>query len=337
MKDPSRLLRYRDSIYAVDLLICSIAYLDFFSFLKDNPQTFDEICVKLKIASRPADVMLSLFLAMELIEKDGIKYKLTDISREYLVNTSPASLVPYYASLKNRPQCKEFLDVLKTGKPAGWSSKKDGKSWLEAMRDNQFADSFTTAMDSRGIFLAKKLVEKIDLSNYSSLLDIAGGSGVYACAISQKYKHLNAAVLEIVPVHKAAKRSIKAKRMSSRVSVISTNMFDEIPEGYDAHLYANVFHDWDIDSVRKLAENSFESLRPNGSIIIFDAHLNKEKNGPLPVAEYSCLIMHSTVGRCYSIKEIDDILQKAGFTEIKVTEIAADRTIIIGNKKMREI
>jgi hypothetical protein len=337
MKDPSRLLRYRDSIYAMDLLICSIAYLDFFSFLKDNPQTFDEICAKLKIASRPADVMLSLFLAMELIEKDGTSYKLTDISHESLVNNSSTSLVPYYASLKNRPQCKEFLDVLKTGKPAGWSSKKDGKSWLEAMRDNQFADSFTTAMDSRGMFLAKKLVEKIDLSNYSSLLDIAGGSGVYACEISRKYKNLNTTVLEITPVDKAAKRSIKAKRMSSRVSVISANMFDEIPEGYDAHLFANVFHDWDIDSVRKLAENSFESLRSNGSIIIFDAHLNKEKNGPLSVAEYSCLIMHSTVGRCYSIKEIDDILQKAGFTEIKITEIAADKTIIIGNKKMREI
>lgn len=333
MKDPSRLLRYRDSIYAMDLLICSIAYLDFFSSLKDNPQTFDEICAKLKIASRPADVMLSLLSSMELIEKDGTNYKLTDISHEYLVNTSPVSLVPYYASLKSRPQCKEFLDVLKTDKPAGWSSKKDGKSWLEAMRDNQFADSFTSAMDSRGMFLAKKLVEKIDLSNYSSLLDIAGGSGVYACRISQKYKHLNAAVLEIAPVHKAAKRSIKAKHMSSRVSVISANMFDEIPEGYDAHLFANVFHDWDIDSVRKLAENSFKSLRSNGSIIIFDAHLNKEKNGPLPVAEYSCLIMHSTVGRCYSIEEVDDILQKAGFTEIKVTEIAADRTIIIGNKK----
>ena len=120
--------------------------------------------------------------------------------------------------------------------------------------------------------------------------------------------------------------------MSDRVNVIAGDMFNEIPKGYDVHLFANTLHDWDIDSVRKLAENSFASLRPDGSIVVFDAHLNKDKNGPLSVAEYSCLLMHSTEGKCYSTKEIDEILQEVGFYKIAVTEVAADRTMIIGNK-----
>jgi predicted transcriptional regulator len=118
--DPSRLLRYRDSIYASDLLLCAVAHLDFFSFLKDTSRTFAEICEGLGITSRPTDVMLSLFLAMELIEKDEKGYGLTDISREYLVSDSTGSLVPYYASLENRPQCVEFREILDTGRPAGW-------------------------------------------------------------------------------------------------------------------------------------------------------------------------------------------------------------------------
>jgi predicted nicotinamide N-methyase len=331
-RDPSVLLRYRDSIYASDLLVCAIAHLDFFTFLKDHSRTFEEICANFEVDSRPTDVMLSLFLAMGLIEKDGTEYKLTDISSEYLVSNSPVSLVPYYASLKNRPQCKEFHDVLKTGKPAGWSSKKDGRNWIDAMRDHQFADAFTSAMDSRGAFLAQMLTEKMDLNHHTSLLDIAGGSGVYSCTISHKYTHLNTTVLEIPPVDAAARRSIESKGMSGRVNVIAGDMFSEIPVGYDVHLYANVFHDWDINSVRKLAENSFASLQSKGSIVVFDAHLNKDKNGPLSVAEYSCLLMHSTEGRCYSTKEIEEILQEAGFTKISLTEVAADRTMIIGNK-----
>jgi hypothetical protein len=138
--------------------------------------------------------------------------------------------------------------------------------------------------------------------------------------------------LEIPPVDTVARRSIESKDMSDRVKVIAGDMFNEIPKGYDVHLFANVFHDWDIDSVRNLAENSFASLRSNGSILVFDAHLNKDKNGPLSVAEYSCLMMHSTEGRCYSTKEIDEILQEVGFTKISVTEVAADRTMIFGNK-----
>lgn len=182
--DSSRLLRYRDSIYASDLLVCAIAHFDFFTFLTDGPRTFDEICDKMKIQPRPADVLIALLLSMELIETGEHGYGLTDLSATYIASNSAASLVPYYASLKNRPQSMEFREILRTGKPAGWSSKKKGQDWLKSMQGHEFADSFTLAMDSRGIFLAQQLAEKFNFARHTSLLDIAGGSGVYACSIS---------------------------------------------------------------------------------------------------------------------------------------------------------
>ena len=94
--DPSRLLRYRDSIYASDLLVCAIAYFDFFTFLKEGPRTFDEICDKMRIQPRPADVLLSLLLSKELVETHDNRYALTDLSAMYLVSNGPDTLVPYY-------------------------------------------------------------------------------------------------------------------------------------------------------------------------------------------------------------------------------------------------
>jgi len=330
--DPSRLLRYRNSIYASDLLVCAIAYFDFFTFLKERPRTLNEICEKMEIQPRPADVLVSLLLSMELVEMREHRYALTNLSATYLVSNSPESLVPYYASLKSRPQCVEFCEVLQTGKPAGWSSKKDGQDWLKSMRDQEFADSFTSAMDSRGVFLSRKLAERLNLNRHTALLDIAGGSGVYACSIVHLNSHLAATVLEIPPVDLASRRSIEAKGMSTRVNVVSGTMFEELPSGYDVHLFANVFHDWDMDTVIKLAANSFKSLASSGLIAVFDSHLNKFKNGPLPVAEYSCLLMHSTEGRCYSTKEISDVLSSAGFTQTKVMSVAADWSLITGKK-----
>ncbi|MBN1381337.1 MAG: methyltransferase [Deltaproteobacteria bacterium] len=331
-KDPSRLLRYRDSIYASDLLICAVAYFDFFTHLNKSPKTFDEICETMKIQPRPADVLLSLLMSMELIEMHGNRYGLNDLSSVFLVSNTPDSLVPYYHSLKNRPQCIEFREVLQTGKSAGWSSRKEGSDWIISMRDNDFADAFTAAMDSRGAYLARKLAEHFNLKDYSALLDIAGGSGIYACSLAHINSHLATAVLEIPPVDFAAKRSIESKGLSSRVRVIAGDMFERIPAGYDVHLFANAFHDWDIDAIKKLSVNSFKSLPTGGLIAVFDAHLNPLKNGPLPVAEYSCLLMHSTEGKCYSTKEINDILTEVGFRRIEITDIAADRTLITGKK-----
>lgn len=330
--DPSRLLRYRDSIYASDLLVCAIVYFDFFTFLKRGPRALDEICDKLRIQPRPADVLMSLLLSMALVENRGQRYTLTDLSAMYLASDSPNSLVPYYASLKNRPQCMEFRQVLQTGRPAGWSSKKEGEDWVRSMQNQEFADSFTVAMDSRGAFLARRLAETFNLTQHSALLDIAGGSGIYACSIAQVNGHLAATVLEVPPVDFAASQSIESKGMSSRVNVVAGDMFDELPMGYDVHLFSNTFHDWDIDSIERLSANSFRSLSTGGTIAVFDAHLNQFKNGPLSVAEYSCLLMHSTQGKCYATTEISDILMSSGFGQVKVTDVAADRTLITGKK-----
>ena len=331
--DPAGLLRCRDSIYASDLLVCAIVHLDFFTLLKAGPLNFDEVCSRLHIAPRPADVMLSLFQAMQLIELRNSKYGLTPLAAEYLVSDSPVSLVPYYLSLKNRPQCQEFYAVLKGGKPAGWSSGEDGTGWMEAMRDESFATSFTAAMDSRGAYLAQKLAQVVDLTGHQSLLDVAGGSGIYACSLARRFGHLAAAVLEISPVDVATERSIRDKGMQGRVRVITGDMFKLIPEGYDAHLFANTFHDWDMESICKLIALSYAALPPGGVIQVFDAHLNAGKNGPLAVAEYACLLMHSTEGRCYSTSEITVLLQEAGFTGVAVENVAADRTVISGKKE----
>jgi acetylserotonin N-methyltransferase len=269
---------------------------------------------------------------MGLIKMRGGKYFTTDLSATYLAGDSPASLVPYYASLKNRPQCLEFYEVLKTGKPAGWSSRKEGEGWTDSMRDRDFADAFTAAMDSRGAYLARRLSEVLDLRGRFSLLDIAGGSGIYACTIAAKNEALAATVLELPPVDAAAERSVASKNMSSRVEVIAKDMFEGLPKGYDVHLFANTLHDWNIDSVKKLIANSFDSLSHGGLIAVFDAHLNESKDGPLSVAEYSCLLMHSTEGRCYSVREIGDILASAGFRHTEVMAVAADRTVITAKK-----
>ena len=331
--DPGELLRYRDSLYASDLLICAVAHLDFFTFLKDAPRTLDEICAALELASRPVDVMLTLFLARGLLKKRGLRYSVSAVARDYLVSGTPWSLVPYYASQKNRPQCREFCEVLKTDRPVGWSSAGDGQAWLEAMKEARFAEAFTAAMDSRGAFLARKLAAKLDCRTYRSLLDIAGGSGVYACALARANDRMTATVLERAPVDGATRRSVASKRMSGRVHVIAGDMFKEIPEGYDVHLFANVLHDWDSGSVARLLEMSYDAINDGGMIAIFDAYLNKSKDGPLAVAEYSCLLVHSTVGRCYSIDEMKRMLTKAGFAGALVKDVAADRGVITAKKE----
>lgn len=331
--DPSNLLRLRDSVYSPDLFITAVAHLNLFSWLDKNPAGIRKICSSLQIEERPTDVMLTLFKSLNLIEEKEGLYHLTELSRDHLIESSPWFLGPYVSSLKEMPVCDEMLKVLKTGKPANWGAKKDEKEWSLAMEDDDFARAFTAGMDSRGAYLAPVLAKTIDLSRYNRLLDIAGASGIYSSAIVSQQPHLSASVFEKPPVDRIAEYSINKRKMSDKIEVIAGDMFrDEFPHGFDVHLFSNVLHDWDVIEVTMLLENSYRNLNPGGRIMIHDAHLNAEKNGPLPVAEYSVLLMFSNEGRCYSISEMEEILDETGFSEIKHVHTAANRSVIVGEK-----
>ena len=327
--DPLLVYRYRDGLYAPDLLACAVIYLDFFTWLAETPSSKASICEHFSIAERPCDVMLTLFTAMELLRFENNLFSLSSVAREHLVKSSPWFLGPYYASLKDRPVCKDYLEVLRTDKPANWGSFKTEKDWTNAMEDKAFAESFTAAMDCRGVYLGQALAKKLLPGNRKRLLDIAGGSGIYACTIAAHFPQLEAAVFEKAPVTKVAAQAIQNRGFEKRVQVIEGDMFtQDLPSGFDIHLISNVLHDWTEPVVRRLLANSHASLASGGMLIIHDVHINAEKSGPLPNASYSALLMHSTQGKCYSISELYPILLELGFQSPTFTETAADRSMI---------
>lgn len=331
--DPLEIYRYRDGLYAVDLLTAAITEFDFFTWLAARPSDLPSICRALGLAERPVDVMLSLFTANGFVQCAGGVFSVTATAREHLVSTSPWFIGPYYGSLKERPVVRDFVKILRTGKPANWGSYQHQKEWSAAMLTDEFATTFTAAMDCRGLYLGAALAQAIDVRGATRLLDIAGGSGIYACALTARHPHLAATVFERPPVDQIARAMIQKRGCAGRVSVVAGDMFvDPLPTGFDLHLYSNVIHDWDFDKVRPLLAASFRALTPGGTLLVHDCHLHADKSGPLPVAKYSALLMSVTEGKCYSVAEMETLLGAAGFRDVRYAPTVADRSVLSARK-----
>ncbi|MEW6158228.1 MAG: methyltransferase [Verrucomicrobiota bacterium] len=331
--DPTLIYRYRDGLHAVDLLITALVSFDLFTWIYRHPSSKSAICAEFKLAERPADVMLTLFTAMGFLENREGAFHVTALAREHLVSDSPWFLGPYYAALKDRPIAKDYLEILRTDRPASWGGIKNEKAWAEAMEKEPFATQFTSAMDCRGILLGPAAARAIDANGMSRMLDIAGGSGIYACSFVAVHPHLRATVFEKPPVDQIARCKITERGFDGRVEVVAGDMFcDALPVGHDLHLWSNVLHDWNETTVRELLTKSFRTLPPGGMVVIHDAHLNEDKSGPLHVAEYSALLMHTTEGKCYSVAEIRSCLEEIGFENVMFTPTAASRSIVTARR-----
>jgi len=331
--DPTPIYRYRDGLYAVDLITAALVHFDLFSWMSEHPSTLEQVCAHFEFKARPADVLMTLLAANGLVEnRDGV-FHCTTMAREHLVKSSTWSLSPYFASLHDRPIARDFVEVLRTGKPAGWSGDKAAFDWHKAMEQEDFARKFTAAMDCRGIYLSQALAKKLDLTGRKRILDIGGGSGIYACSIVAHHAQMTGCVLDQAPVDRICAKLIEERGCAGKVDVAAGNMFQWMPTDCDVHLFSNVLHDWDVPEVQALLAKSHETLPSGGMLIIHDAFINAAKSGPLHVAEYSALLMHSTQGKCYSTAEYASLADAAGFTPGTYHDTAVARGFMTAVKR----
>jgi SAM-dependent methyltransferase len=328
--DPVSIYRSRDELYADDMLIAALNGFDFFTWLDAHPGTIDDIARHFGFQPRPVDVMTTLFVARELLRRDGAILHLTPLAREHLVASSPWFLGPYFPKVTDRPVAIDLIEVLRTGRPANFASRTDEADWHKAMETERFAEEFTAAMDVRGRLTSVALGRGLDLTGRRRLLDIAGGSGIFACSLAARFPALHASVFEKPPVDRIAARAIHGRGFADRVEVIAGDMLaDPLPPDHDVHLYSNVLHDWDQPTVQELLRASARALAPGGELIIHDAFLNADKTGPLTIAGYSVLLMHVTQGRCYSVGEMESWLLAAGFSTPRLVSTAVGRSALV--------
>ena len=328
--DPTLIYRIRDSIAAADALAAAIVHLDLFTSLDRAAADPAELCRRLGLQPRPAEVLVTLLGAQGLLDRgpDG-RLRPTATAREFLVAGAAWDARAYYAAMADKPGVADFLRVLRTGRPANWPGAEGEADWHASMRTTTFAEAFTAAMDCRGRVLAPALAAACDGGPARRLLDVGGGSGVYAIALAERFPGLAATVLESAPVDAIARRTIQAAGLAGRVAVVAADMFaGPWPADHDVHLFSNVLHDWDEPECRRLLAASAAALPAGGRILVHDVLLDDDKAGPLPAAEYSVLLSTVTQGRLYSAAEIAGWLVDLGFRIVARCPTALGRSLL---------
>ncbi|QDT60211.1 Carminomycin 4-O-methyltransferase [Stieleria bergensis] len=337
-QDPAQILRFRDRQFSAELIAVAILRFDFFTWLDGNGATSEaEICSHFRWAQRPADVLLTLCRASGFIETSAAGLtQLTTLGQEFLVAGSAHSLRPYYQPIADSPIVASYETILNTGRPGSWQADADGADWHDSMKDQAFAESFTELMNCRGITFGQQLALALQerVQNHQHVLDVGGGSGIYAATLVARSPHLRGTVLEQSPVDAIAEREIAKHGLADQIKVVSGDMFaDPWPSDADIILLSNVLHDWDFPEVEKLLDRCADALKPGGLLVVHEAFIHDDKSGPLPVAEYSALLMNITQGKCYSVAEYADLLAQRGFTCTGLEPTIADRGFFTATKR----
>lgn len=320
--DPTKIFEHFRNGYATDLLTVAAADFDVFGRLARGPKAIDELRAEIGLAERPANVLFTALRAMDLLVRtaDG-RLDLTPAAREHLVPGAYFEVGGYIGLVAEAPNVRALAERLRTNRPAGNREEDEGAAFIfrqgmeSAMDRESSARRLTLSLAGRAKNVAPHLAANVLLDEARLLLDVGGGTGIYAIACVQQNPGLRAIIWDRPEVLKVAREMVEAYGVADRVELVPGDMFDDpVPVGADVILLSNILHDWDVPECRTLLKRCADALASGGRVLIHDVFLDDDLGGPLPVALYSTALFTLTEGRAYSAGEYRGWLRGAGLT-----------------------
>src|SRR5204862_2373698 len=123
----------------------------------------------------------------------------------------------------------------------------------------------TLSLAGRAKNVAPYLAANVPLDDRKVLLDVGGGTGIYAIACVQRNPNLRAVVWDRPEVLKVAREMVEAYGVADRVDLVPGDMFaDPVPSGADVILLSNILHDWEVPEGRTLLRRCWGALPTGG-------------------------------------------------------------------------
>ena len=308
----------------------SAAYeLEIFHTLADGPLTAAELAARRGFDLRATKVVLAMLGALGLVRSDGSAYGLTEVSETYLLPDSSFDWGPLIAKIGVIPDMhRQLVQAVRGTK----SISGPASAWALGQMSPQLAASVSRIMHCHSLPAAVALGAMSAFGSVRRLLDVGGGSGVFSIALAQQHPKMRCTVMELAAVCEVAQGYILDGGVSDRVDTKPVDMFrDPWPEGYDAVLFSNVFHDWNAETNAHLARSAFGVLPSAGKILVHEM-LVDDTGGPPTTAGFSVRMLTTNEGKQYTLAELAALLESAGFVDISEVRAHLYYSLVIGTK-----
>ena len=246
--DPSPIFEAYRGMYGSQLLTAAAAHFRIFEEFAAGPLTFEALRERLGLEARPATVLITALRAMGLIVpveagpaagETGHAGLFTAalIAAEHLCGSAYFDVSDYLGLAARDPGVLAMVERLRTNRPAGLKKDEEGAAFIfrkdleSAMEKEAAARRFTLALCGRAKIVAPVLAANVSLGDAARLVDIGGGTGIYAIACLQKNPRLRATVLDRPEVLKVAAEFAAAYGVAERLDLQPYDMWERRASG----------------------------------------------------------------------------------------------------------
>lgn len=311
--------------YKLTNLIIAANNIGVFNCLTENGKTIEQIAEELKVMSNRIEPILNGLVFYKMISKNENIYYL-DEYKDVLLKDSKFNQTGYINFAQTiMKKYNNLENAIKNNELSISNFKK--------LTDEQ-AESFIQGMQANAIPQAEYIASKYDFENHT-ILDIGAGAGTYLINVSKKYKSVTGTMIDLPQVSKIQNRNIENENLQDRLKSVSCDYNNDFPDGFydDVFLFA-VVHQEPEENLKRLLNNIYSVLKPNGRLFLTSFFLNDDKISPAFSVQFAIeMILSSQNGKVYTHREINALLKYCNFSNIqRIDGIPSTATLYIVQK-----
>jgi SAM-dependent methyltransferase len=304
--------------------------LDLFTALKDGPMSTKQIADTIGVGSAKLKPLLYALVVAGLLDVEGELFSNTDTADRFLVRGSPSCVVDKHELLSDLWHAAlKTAESIRTGSP---QAKHDYSSMSKSELEQFFRGQHPYAID-----YGRDLAARYDFSPYRTLLDVGGGSGGLAIAVTEAFPNIQATVVELPAVTPITQYFIDEAGAGNRVKVVAADVIrNSIPGSYDVAVMTAFIQVLSPGDARRALKNISKALNPGGEIYIRGSGIiDDSRTSPSELVAFNLVFINVyDEGQAYTEQEHKDLLEEAGFEGFKRT-ILPDGGSIITARKMK--
>lgn len=336
--DPSHILKVGFGFWDAKVLLTAVK-LGVFTKLGDRAMTGEQLGKALDLHPRGIFDFFDALVALNFLEREGDgtegRYRNTEATAKFLDRHQP-NYIGGILEMCNDRLFKFWNDLepaLKTGKPQNEIKHSEKPMFDMLYEDPARLEQFMEAMSgiSRGNFQA--FAEKFDFSQYKTLCDVGGASGLLSKLVVQRHPHMHCLSFDLPEVEPIAQKSISQAGLSDRIQVISGDFFTDALPKADVITMGMILHDWNLENKKHLIRLAYEALPENGALVAIENLIDdaRRENAFGLMMSLNMLIEFGDAFD-YSGADFWSWCQEAGFRRYEVIHLAGPCSAAIAYK-----
>jgi len=295
-----------------------------------------EVAARAGTSLYAARVLLEGCLALELVDLEAGRYRLTDAGRLWLfdkmtkVNANFVQDICYLGA-------SQLEDSLRTATPVGlkvfgdWSTIYEGLTQLpQAAQNSWFAFDHFYSDAAFPLVLPRVFAHRP-----RQLLDVGGNTGKWALQCLRHDRDVEVTVLDHPGQLARLRQDVDAAGLGARLRTVALDLLDHdsaFPTGFDVVWMSQVLDCFGEADIARLLERGAAALGPGGRLCVMEAFWDRQPND---VAElclqgtslyFSC--MANGTSRMYRSQDLLDLIATAGLRVESDEAIGLSHTLL---------